>query len=139
VHYANRIIEPRRYVESVRHYYEFDSIATPGFGYAFDCTPGGVIVVATPTQAESLRIARAEVAAGRMREVGHGSYRSGYWEAASMRCDCGSNVYLDDAMANECADCGAFYNGSAQRLADPRTWEPEDRYAVFGPQNQPED
>lgn len=48
-------------------------------------------------------------------------------------CECGEIVYLD-GFTNECYGCGALYNGFGQRLADPREWDEEDRYACFGPQ-----
>lgn len=48
-------------------------------------------------------------------------------------CDCGETVVLS-GFTNECPKCGAFYNGFGQRLAPPEEWDPEDRYACFGPQ-----
>ena len=41
------------------------------------------------------------------------------------KCDCGARVVLDDCMTNACARCGALYNGSGQRLADPACWGEE--------------
>lgn len=47
--------------------------------------------------------------------------------------ECGEKVYTRN-FTNEC-ECGALYNHSGQRLADPREWDEEDRYNTFGPQN----
>lgn len=54
-------------------------------------------------------------------------------EPASGTCDCGRVVYLDDPMTNHCA-CGAFYNGSGQRLAHPSQWGEEtgERFTDYG-------
>ncbi len=56
-----------------------------------------------------------------------------YSEAASVRCDCGATIWLDDPLYNECERCGLACNMSGQRLAPIDQWEPEDRYDVFGP------
>ena len=49
-------------------------------------------------------------------------------------CDCGRTVYLH-GFTNICPKCGAPYNHAGQRLAPVEEWDPEDRYACFGPQN----
>lgn len=51
-----------------------------------------------------------------------------------ITCDCGETVYCN-CFTNECEKCGALYNGFGERLASPRNWDDEDRYACFGPQN----
>lgn len=48
----------------------------------------------------------------------------GYWEPATMRCDCGRIVSLGSSWANSC-ECGAEYNGSGQRLAPRSQWGEE--------------
>ena len=47
--------------------------------------------------------------------------------------ECGREVDLR-GFTNECV-CGALYNNSGQRLADPSEWDDDDRYDCFGPQN----
>jgi hypothetical protein len=135
-------IRRRERVEVVHHQYSFEARNYSGNGYSFDCTPEGAIVFNPEheqTQRESLRIARINAAAGILREVGHVTWTSHYTEYAAIRCDCGAEVVLEDSMTNECDKCGQLYNGSAQRLAPPEQWDPEDRYAIFGPQNAPDD
>jgi hypothetical protein len=144
--FASRIIRHREQVTVINHAYDFDAIDENGHktgsGYSFGSNEQGEIVIDpeyADVQRESLRIARELVAAGKMREVGHVSWPHSYWEPAEMRCDCGRTVVLDDGMTNQCGHCGAYYNGSGQALNPPEMWEPEDRYAVFGPQNAPDD
>lgn len=50
-------------------------------------------------------------------------------------CDCGETLPAS-GFTNECPECGALYNAFGQRLADPETWDPDDRYDSFGPQNE---
>ena len=133
------IVSPRQYVEITEHSYHFDSLIHPGSGYAFDATNTGEIVITSPTQQASLDNARAQVAAGTMRERGHVSWTRGYWEPAVLRCGCGQRVYLEDSLTNACERCGRLYNGSGQSLAPLSQWEPEDVYAAFGPRNASED
>lgn len=40
-----------------------------------------------------------------------------------ITCDCGTTVYLDDPLTNECPSCGQLYNGFGQALAPPNEWE----------------
>lgn len=63
------------------------------------------------------------------KECGHKLYRDTY-----TICEgCGERVYLR-SNTNEC-QCGAYYNGFGQRLADPREWDEQDHYDCFGPQD----
>jgi len=57
----------------------------------------------------------------------------------SLKCSCGQTVYLDDPLTNECNHCGKLYNGCGQELAPPEEWDPEDKYACFGPRVEKED
>lgn len=50
-----------------------------------------------------------------------------------IHCDCGEE-FDARGFTIECPECGALYNGFGQRLADPREWDPDDRYDSFGPQ-----
>lgn len=56
-----------------------------------------------------------------------------------ITCSCGTTVYLDNSLTNDCEGCGKLYNGSGQELAPPEEWDEEDRYDCFGPQNYNED
>lgn len=40
-------------------------------------------------------------------------------------CDCGTTVYLDDPLTNECPTCGKLYNGFGQELAPREEWGDE--------------
>ena len=57
---------------------------------------------------------------------------------AELTCDCGEAVLLT-GFTNTCPKCGAMYNHAGQRLAPVEEWDPEDRYACFGPQNSEDD
>lgn len=55
-----------------------------------------------------------------------------------LTCDCGGTFMLF-GFTNTCPKCGAQYNHAGQRLAPVEEWDPEDRYACFGPQNSEDD
>lgn len=59
---------------------------------------------------------------------------SDVFNSSFITCSCGSRVYLG-GFTNECDECGKLYNGFGQELAPVDEWDPEDRYEVYGPQN----
>jgi hypothetical protein len=59
-------------------------------------------------------------------------------EPKTILCEqCGKEVILT-GFTNFC-ECGEMYNFAGQLLAPVEEWDPEDRYGVFGPQNQNDD
>lgn len=40
-----------------------------------------------------------------------------------ITCDCGTTVYLDDPLTNECPECEKLYNGFGQELSPPDEWD----------------
>lgn len=51
-----------------------------------------------------------------------------------VKCTCGRDV-LCTGFTNVC-ECGQMYNGFGHALAPVDEWDPDDRYGVFGPQNE---
>ena len=49
--------------------------------------------------------------------------------------DCCGFALICDRFTNECPICGKLYNFAGHELAPVEEWDPEDRYACFGPQN----
>jgi len=130
----SHIISPFRRVEVREHEYHFDSIIHPGSGYCFDADAEGNIVIDPhyhECQTASLDNARAQVAAGTMRERGYVTYTRSYNENALLRCDCRATVELW-THTNECERCHRLYNLSGQSLAPMSQWEPEDVADLFG-------
>lgn len=48
-------------------------------------------------------------------------------------CDCGEEDHYP-GFTNVCPRCKKLYNAFGQVLAPVEEWDPEDRYACFGPQ-----
>lgn len=55
--------------------------------------------------------------AGRCPKCGRKMYRSRF-----ITCECGTTVYLDNPLTNECLTCGKLYNGFGQELAPREEW-----------------
>jgi hypothetical protein len=51
--------------------------------------------------------------------------RNRFWQSGLLECDCSATVSLDDPMTCVCENCGAFYNGSGQKLCHPKFWGEE--------------
>ena len=49
-------------------------------------------------------------------------------------CECGEENHYP-RFTNVCPRCRKLYNCFGQELAPVEEWDPEDRYACFGPQN----
>ena len=131
-------ITRRELIENTTFSVFFEWRDMPGAGFGFDATPDGTII-APAAQAGRDNLQRCldgtyDVRRGRLQ-----TFVNRYWQPASVRCDCGATIWLEDAMTNECGRCGLLANGSGQRLAPVAQWSDEDRYAVFGPQNDGDD
>lgn len=120
------IIEQREYIEEApTHIHYWDWADHPGSGYGFDCDENGVVdesKIDNPLARESYR--KIVENTGELVDKGFTTYPHNYWKSAVLKCDCGRELSLDDCMTNECT-CGAFYNGSGQRLSDPSNWGEE--------------
>lgn len=117
----------------------FDWADSPGAGFAFDCDQSGHVNTSELQEAGLANLTKCLNGTYDVIDRGVQVYQHSYNEPASVRCDCYAQVWLEDAMYNQCGKCGQGINGSGQRLNPPAMWEAEDRYAVFGPRNQPED
>ena len=111
----------------------FDRTDVPGAGYSFDCDADGYIALSSMNPAARENLERCLTGQEPVIDMGIETWEHAYWNAASVRCDCGNTIWLDDPMYNTCDRCGLDCNGSGQRLAPVSQWEPEDRYDVFGP------
>lgn len=61
--------------------------------------------------------------------------REGCYSPAILKCDCGTEVFLDDGLDNFCDQCGACYNILGQRVlpsnhpcVEEDYWEEEYQY-----------
>lgn len=126
-------ITQRERVTVVEYQRVFDRVDCPGAGWSFDCDKSGRV------RTEDLQPAAREAferCSNRTYDVidrGVQDMSHSYWQPASVRCDCYSRLWLEDAMYNVCEKCGLAVNGSGQRLRPIEEWEPEDQYAVLGP------
>lgn len=126
------ILKPSRRVESVEYHAEYDRVGGPrGCGWSFPCDAQGRVDPAKNPDARANweRCQDPTVA----RFVGVRTYRHRWTEPAIGKCHCGRRVDLG-GFTNTC-DCGREYNWAGQELAPRDQWDPEDRYAVEGPQN----
>lgn len=130
---ALEFIRERERITSVSYSHLYEWRDCPGAGFSFDCDARGKIGKLNPVAAESYR--KCQDGTYDVVDKGIQRYEHSYWEPAAVRCDCRAVIYLDDAMYNTCPRCGLACNGSGQRLRPIEDWEPEDRYAVLGPQN----
>lgn len=117
----------------------FDRTDVAGAGFVFDCDPSGHVDTSKLAEAALVNLTKCLNGSYPVIDRGVQVYQHSYTEPASVRCDCYAQVWLEDAMYNECPKCGLGINGSGQRLAPVQQWAPDDQYAVFGPRNQPED
>jgi hypothetical protein len=118
---------------------EFDYLASPGSGFSFDCDRNGRIdytKLCYEAQQNLDKCIHGEypVDKGRIVDISY-TYR----QAAILECNCGEVIDLEDVLTNECPKCGRLYSGSGESLAPIEQWDPEDKYACFGPQNGPDE
>jgi hypothetical protein len=95
-----------------------------GFSFPCDCRGQVDVVGLQPAGAENWRrCSRGEIS---VLDKGVVAHRRNVYHAPIIECDgCGNSVQLDNAATNTCDRCGALYNGSGQRLSDPRDWGEE--------------
>jgi hypothetical protein len=115
---VREFIRRRERVERVAYSRFFERADSPGSGFAFDCDAQGTIDVAAlnPVAQHSYADAVAGAAVGEYIDRGVQEHCWSYFEPAVLRCDCGAEVPLPDAMTNGCAKCGREYNSSGQLL-----------------------
>ena len=128
-------ITTRERVTSTTFSHVYDYADTPGAGFAFDCDAQGNLESLNGTAAASLLRCQEGLLDGSIVDRGVVTYRHTYTEPASVRCDCSTQVWLEDSLYNQCPKCGLGINGCGQRLAPIRQWSDEERYATFGPRN----
>ncbi len=109
--------------ESSRLKYEYQDM--PSAGLRFPCTEQGKVLPMAP----AARVAYRKCLHGTLGRpiVFRGIHRheQRYRLPAAIECEaCSGEVNLTDPMTNKC-ECGAFYNGSGQRLTDPSLWGEE--------------
>jgi hypothetical protein len=122
-----KIISEREYIESVEYVLSFRVLNGRGMGYSFECDSNGKIhsLEGRPAAQKNFEAAingatpeGVPVSKGEVIER-----KSGYWEPAKGRCECGSVVYLE-RFTNPC-ECGRDYNSSGQLLAPREQWGEE--------------
>ena len=118
-------IRRSRWVEEAYYELLYEYADTPGAGISFPCTEDGKPLAMNPIarlayqKCSTNTMDRAVIRRGIIKRT------SGYTVPAAIECEgCGEELTLFDPMTNEC-ECGAFYNGSGQRLCHPRLWGEE--------------
>lgn len=126
-------ITRRERITVTTYHHIFDRTDVPGAGFAFDCDADGNLPPMNPAALANFD----KCYDGTYPVIDRGVRKSehSFWQPASVRCDCGATIWLDDHMTNTCERCGLLCNGSGQRLAPVSQWSDEDRYDVFGPQD----
>lgn len=107
--------------ETTHHALNFWSRENTGWGMGFDCDAAGNPVLTDANRANYERTRQDPAFYSPQVQT----WKNVWYEPATIRCDCGSTLSLDDAMTNRCDRCGQFYNGSGQRLAHPSQWGEE--------------
>lgn len=110
------IIRPRERKETVSFLRKFEWLNTPGAGFEFECSEQGVIDTAQlqPAGLANLTMCLADKGAT-LRDYGIRRHVHQFIEPALLRCHCGRNVELWDALDNDC-ECGRCYNLSGQAV-----------------------
>lgn len=114
-----------RWVEELHyeHFYEYTD--TPGAGLSFPCTKEGKALPMNPVARLAYRKCSTQTMDPPVVDRGIIRHTSGYKVPAAIECEaCGEELTLFNPMTNECK-CGAFYNGSGQRLCHPSLWGEE--------------
>jgi len=128
-----RLTERRRITTvEFSHYYEWRD--SPGAGFGFDSDARGYVSLSTLNPAARVNFERCLDGTYDVIDRGVQRFEHSYWEPASVRCDCGRTIWLEDPLTNIC-DCGQLVNGCGQRLAPIAQWEPQDVYDAFGPRD----
>jgi len=116
-----KILHKRKRVEESTFTLSFGWKELPSAGYGFPCDEDGNLLKPEKHRSRVVECVNDE----RLIFEGIEEYFNRYTEDAVGECDtCKSKVYLT-GFTNVCAKCGAFYNGSGQRLSDPSTWGEE--------------
>lgn len=129
------ILRRGQLVAVVRYALQYDWEGQPDCGFLFDCDENGNVNVqemAEPAQ-ESYRKCVTNTHDRKVIFRGVRKFHSKYHQPTLIRCDCGEELELFDAMTNSC-DCGRLYNGAGQQLAHPSQWGEEtgERFDDFG-------
>ena len=115
-----QIISPRRTVHVAEFSFQYDDRTCPGGGFGFPCKADGTLLPLGPSAQASLDYVVDNL--DTFKVVGVVDLSRDVREPAVGRCDdCRRQVYLEDALTNEC-DCGALYNMSGQRLRPRHEW-----------------
>lgn len=117
------IIRKRQAIRVTSFALEYEWRDMPGAGFMFDCDEQGNPFIAkiAPTALQSLQACQNGTLDVVFKGIKDCSYT--YYQPAIVRCECGHNIELDDAMTNGCDRCGREYNGSGQLLAPRSQWE----------------
>ena len=129
-----KILSQRQHLERVSFDLFFANVGSNGnSGFSFPCSEGGALAPLETAGQASLDECRAHP--DRFEAPVIQRYVNRYTEPAVGLCSCGSKVYLDDPMDNDCA-CGRCYNmsgqevranyGRAEALADGERWDEDD-------------
>ncbi len=118
-----KIIQHRRWIETVEYQLHFDSLKNPGCGFWIPADEKG-----NPINTEHRPHAVAEFE--EMKDdpdYGPPKFEIRRWKNVEPRiglCDCGEEVELE-GFTNTCERCGNDYNASGQLLAPREQWGEE--------------
>ena len=98
---------------------DFDYTGHHGWGYSFDATPEGEVLLKNEAQRRGYIACLADVKAGTMLDRGNVVYEDTVWVPAKGKCFCGDTIILDGGhggLGNQCS-CGKMYNMSGQEVS----------------------
>jgi hypothetical protein len=125
-----------RRIENTWRQRVFDKAGHTGWGYSFDVSPDGLVILKNSAQSESYRICEQGVKDGTMVDKGIKEYHNSYYQHSEGLCPCGETVVLDGGgtgLGNSC-ECGRMYNmsGDLVKWIDEAGFEAEGGYSVAG-------
>ena len=124
-----RNITPRTPVEIIERKIEFTD-ASGSYGYSFDATPDGKVILENDDQRENYKYAIEHPEEFTEQYDEFVVRRRTYIEPAHGICKCGNSVVLENRYqgACPCDKCGQWYNLYGQELIDPEYWNEEENY-----------
>lgn len=112
------IITHSEWIERYEYSLFFEDLTCKGAGYGFTCDSKGQNVK-KPDVEEVWPQAKFDeflkTHEGYKAPIVH-TFDMSYKQPALLKCDCGNEVCLEDAMDNQCDSCGAIYNSTGQRV-----------------------
>jgi len=114
----------------------FDYAGHNGWGFSFNVTPHGLVILENSAQSENYRLCEQGVKNGTFEDKGIKEYHNRYYRHSEGLCPCGETIVLDGGgtgLGNSC-ECGRCYNmdGNLVKWVDEAGFEAEGGSSVAG-------